>query len=257
MKPIKGLLLITMFIFLTSCGGGENTQPNQTNAYLKDTITVIVPLYSYPTGEYAQEWDKLINFQTNKEMLVIINPDNGPGNQKDDNFSEKIKILKNKGFKVIGYVYTNYGSRDLNQVYKDIDSWFSFYPDINGIFLDEVVDKNQTYYSKIADYIKSKNNLLLTVGNPGTEVNLSYLSIFDRLIVFENSYNNFINYNLKYKYSDINPSKVCILIYAVLDTTSFEKAKSKGLSNNIGCQYLTDKNNTDLYFKISSFLDKT
>lgn len=254
MKPVKHFLN-TVFIFALSCGG-TNNEPSQPIS-LKETSTILIPLYSYPNGQYSSEWDKLINFQTKKEVVVIINPDNGPGNQKDDNFGEKIKILKNKGFKVIGYVYTNYGSRDLNQVYKDIDSWFSFYPDINGIFLDEVVDKNQTYYSKIADYIKSKNNLLLTVGNPGTEVNLSYLSIFDRLIVFENSYNNFINYNLKYKYSDINPSKVCILIYAVLDTTSFEKAKSKGLSNNIGCQYLTDKNNTDLYFKISSFLDKT
>jgi hypothetical protein len=38
---------------------------------------------------------------------------------------------------LVGYVYTSYGQRPLQQVKSEIDRWIDFYPGLQGIFLDE------------------------------------------------------------------------------------------------------------------------
>ena len=64
-----------------------------------------------------------------------MNPTSGPGTAADVAYRSAISHCQGHGQDVIGYVFTDYGNRQMNQVKSDIDRYYSFYPRIRGIFL--------------------------------------------------------------------------------------------------------------------------
>ena len=238
-----------IFLLLYSCGGGGN---NNTQTATKSVDTILIPLYSYPVGQYSQEWEKLYNFNTNKKVFVVVNVDHGPSTQPDSNYADAISRLKTKGFYVIGYVHSSYANRDINLVKTDIDRWLQFYPNmIDGFFIDEVADQSYNYYANVYSYVKSKSQNMYVILNSGTVVDISYWSISDKIVVFESSFDAFKRYSHSFNFQ--TSSNVCIIVYGVPDITSFYDVMSKGLSMNSSCQYITDHSN-DVYFYVSSYL---
>jgi hypothetical protein len=103
----------------------------------KQSVAVyIVPLYSYPCCDYEQEWGKLLNLTTDKEVWVVVNVDSGPGSSVDSTYASIISRLKQKGFKVLGYMYSSYGRRSLETIYSEMDRWIRFY-NVDGFLIDE------------------------------------------------------------------------------------------------------------------------
>ena len=137
---MKKVFLMVIFVFLVSCGGSSSNSNNPANSNPNNFTTYIIPLYSYPVGQYQPEWEKLYNLNTSKRVYVIINPSSGPGDTTDANYLDAINKLKAKGFYAIGYVYTNRGNRNLEDVKNDINKWLSLYgtDKIDGFFIDEV-----------------------------------------------------------------------------------------------------------------------
>ena len=250
-----------IFLLLYSCGGSSNTQTtigdnSDTQTTTKSVDTILIPLYSYPVGQYSQEWQKLYNFNTNKKVFVIVNVDSGPSEQPDSNYVDAISRLKTKGFYVVGYVRTLYANRDINLVKTHIDRWLQFYPNmIDGFFIDEVANQpdKYNYYADIYNYVKSKSQNMYVVLNPGTIIDASYWNISDKIVVFESPYGEFKNYNHSFN-SQIS-SNVCIIVYGVPNITSFYEVRSKGFSINSSCQYITDYSDPDtVYFYLSNYL---
>ena len=240
-------LIILIFLLLYSCGGSSNTQ-----TATKSVDTILIPLYSYPVRQYSQEWQKLYNFNTNKKVFVVVNVDNGPSEQPDSNYANAISRLKTKGFYVVGYVRTLYANRDINSVKTDIDRWLQLYPNmIDGFFIDEVADQSYNHYADVYSYVKSISPNMYVILNPGTIVDTSYWNISDKIVIFESSYGNFRNYNHSFNFQ--TSSNVCIIVYGVPDITSFYQVKSKGLSINSSCQYITEYSNNP-YFYLSNYL---
>jgi hypothetical protein len=245
---------------LVSCGGSSSNSNNPTNTNLNDLTTYIIPLYSYPVGQYQPEWEKLYNLNTSKRVYIIINPSNGPGDTTDVNYLDAINKLKAKGFYAIGYVYTNRGNRNLEDVKNDINKWLSLYgtDKIDGFFIDEVSNDVQKfdYYKDVYTFANSKGKLIIL--NPGTNVDLKFFNISDKIIVFESSETNFeaFQYN---NYSSINSDRVCSIVYGTSsDKVSF--VKDKMLKNNSSCGYITDKtdnqqNRDSAYFYLSPYLN--
>jgi hypothetical protein len=146
---------------------------------------VIIPLYSYP----GIDWNSIVQSKlANPEvpMVVIINPDNGPGPSQDPNYVEGVNSLRSAGVLVLGYDHTSYAARSLPDVIGDINSYRSWY-NVSGIFFDEMsnVPGNEAYYSSLNDYAKSIG-LSFTVGNPGSSIPSSYLGTMDVIVVDEN-----------------------------------------------------------------------
>jgi hypothetical protein len=112
----------------------------------------IVPLYSYPCCGYEQEWEKLLNFTTDKKVWVVVNVNDGPGSSVDPTYASIISRLKQKGFKVLGYIYSSYGSRSLKTIYSEMDRWIRFY-NVDGFLIDEVSTSLKTYryYSRYTE----------------------------------------------------------------------------------------------------------
>lgn len=221
-------------------------------SYNLDTTTKlkgsIIPIYAYPT---SYEYSKIESIQTSKEIFVILNPNNGPGTSRDNEYYQKINSLKEKNFKILGYVYTSYGSRDISNIIADIDNWFNFYPSIDGIFFDEVISSktNINFYSQIITYTKNKNPSYKVVLNPGVIPDKEFFDIADIVIIAEVSEDVFLN--KWFLNNNANTQKSAILIY---DSKDWQISLKKAISNNIPYIYITDEK-TNTWYIVSSYVD--
>ena len=217
-----------------------------------DTETILIPLYSYPYGGYEQEWYELASFSSDKEVVVIVNYSSGPGTQKDTYYESFLALLKDSGKKLIGYVYTEYGNRDIETVKSEIDRWFQFYGEyLKGVFLDQVSTTNLAYYREIHKYIRKNYPCAEIVLNPGTNVSPIFFVIADRIVVAEMAADTYENYTYN-DYTVVEPHRVCSIVHTIPNASKMLEFKQKALSNNSSCLYFTETPAN--YFVLSSYL---
>lgn len=108
------------------------------------------------------------------KFTIIVNPSNGPGGSttlQDKNFLTNVpKLVAHRNVRLIGYVSTSWGGRDISEVEADIKQyaeWPSSSGDssfaVQGIFLDEgATEYNEatvSYYEQAASLIKQSSGL--------------------------------------------------------------------------------------------------
>jgi len=222
----------------------------------KNELSLIIPLYSYPTLWNSSMHNNL-NYLNNKfkKTIVIINPNNGPGKYRNPDYVNGIKYLNNNNIKVLGYIYTKYTKRKLFKVYHDLELYKDNYGDLNlkGIFFDEISlssKEDLDYLTKIIKYAHDLGFSFIAI-NPGIKLNQEFidLELFDLVISFEDS---FENYNIKdIKVKESKKTKHALLIYNLKEKISFDKIKNQGFDYF----YLTEDslpNPWDTLYKIES-----
>ncbi len=152
-----------------------------------------VPAYFYPgTSDY---WERLIAAGTRH---VIVNPSSGPGASEDPLYTAQIEACQAAGINCYGYLATTYGAKSAVDVNAEVDDWYAFYPDINGIFFDEVStdEADILYYQTARAYVISVAGpgFGKVVLNFGTEPDEIYMSNADICVTFEDTYANYLNY---------------------------------------------------------------
>lgn len=175
---ILRLLILGALSWMSRSGQAQNTHK------------VMVPAYFFPnndtipgTHNVGPYWSTLIDAaKLYKDRLVVIaNPDNGPGSGKDwqlQKYTEAIQKVRAEGAIVLGYVYTCYGmttlseacqGRTLKNLKTDIANWKAWYP-VDGIFLDECSTSPDTFtwYKNLDTYIQGLLPGALIVSNFGT-----------------------------------------------------------------------------------------
>ena len=230
-------------------------------------VNILVPAYFDPTTS-ASAWSALNSAATKlpNRVVAIANPASGPGTVAQTSYTNAITSLQSNQGRVVGYVDTSYATRSLAIVKADIDSWFSFFPSINGIFFDQVSNTNDNtkivYYQTLYNYVKSKRtSSLLVVHNPGTATLESYLvynsaRVSDIICTFESGINglewtqaswtskydrsNF--YGLFYNVSDIN---VASFDYGDIIDHAYQQ--------NAGWVYVTNDNLPNPWDTIASY----
>ncbi|MEO2068131.1 MAG: spherulation-specific family 4 protein [Desulfurobacteriaceae bacterium] len=178
---MRKIILIFVLSFFVSCGGEEYSELSA-KPKIKGSI---LPVYSYN----FTVWDQIISFPDgSKKFFIVINPFNGPGVVVDYQYSEFVSAINENGKIPLGYVYSSWGTRDMQEVEDDIDLWLKLYPEIKGFFIDEVEGINETfyYYKKITDYIRSLGNFSIVL-NVGALPDEAYFDIADLVVIFENS----------------------------------------------------------------------
>jgi hypothetical protein len=138
-------------------------------------------MYGWDAG-----FEKVIEAKSNNqgtEMVVIINPSNGPGSSEESHWSEVVEDLQDEDILVVGYVSTAYAGRSEGEVKEEIDRYTEWYG-LDGIFFDEVSPSAQAYYEDLYDYVKDESGLVVL--NPGAAVPESYEEAADIIIVYEN-----------------------------------------------------------------------
>jgi len=146
---------------------------------------IIIPLYTYP----GVDWNAIVAAKEANPavgMVAIINPDNGPGQGRDQNYVNGVNELVAAGVVVIGYDHTSFAARSLSAVEADMNSYKAWY-NVSGFFFDEMsnVQGNENYYSTLNQYAQSLG-MPFTVGNPGTSVPAGYIGTLDVIVTYEN-----------------------------------------------------------------------
>ena len=156
---------------------------------------VIVPLYAYPyLNEPGNLWNVLVEQKLRNPdvpFAVIMNPWSGPGLWQDPNYLMGTAQLRESGVEyVIGYIPTDYARYSEGRAPSDImammDTYRDWYPDVNGILLDEVNSRAShiDFYSEIVLHARNAG-FEYVVANPGTRIAEEYIAIFDNLMIYE------------------------------------------------------------------------
>ncbi|KAL2002749.1 hypothetical protein VTN02DRAFT_6028 [Thermoascus thermophilus] len=200
--------------------------------------TVFVPLYVYPAPGAWSELENVITAHPNVNFTVVINPGSGPGPNPlpDANYTREIpRLAAHDNVRLLGYVATTYAKRNISLVRKDIETYAAWPAKssnpalaVRGIFFDETpqqYDPDALAYLKELTAVVRKTEGLgpdhLVVHNPGVVPDSRYLPTADSTIVFEATYNTFLERHGANLFRDIansNRSQLCALIHSVPDS---------------------------------------
>jgi hypothetical protein len=192
----------------TDGGTDDNNTDNGNNNNGGNTTTskklgMLVPLYVYPDLHRSNsEWQRVIDNKKahpEAEIIVIANPSSGHFSSADALYVNAIQKTVEANITVVGYVYTQYGARDINVVKADIDNWTRFYKDlgVTGIFFDETEGREakgqRPYYKALTEYIKSQG-YQTSILNPGITADQTFVDNYtaDIIVSFESSYTAYL-----------------------------------------------------------------
>ena len=227
---------------------------------VNDSLKVLVPAYFDPSvSNYWSRLDAMARKMPGR-LYAIANPNSGPGTNYDPSYGAAIDSMQAAGGKIIGYVHTSYAQRALSSVEADIDSWYSFYPTLNGIFIDEQANTSgeESYYGQLYNYIKKKDSTALVVTNPGANTISSYLfdngsRIADVICVFENG-TGFGTWNPASWYSNYNRDNFYVIPYNT-SAADFPSVVDRADSLNMGWIYVTNDNLPNPYDTLPPYFE--
>jgi len=201
----------------------------------------LVPAYFTAAGS-PDPWDTMCEDMT-AGSIAIVNPNNGPVKRDAKGYLPAMKYCEERGQKVIGYVYTHYGKRSLKKVEKAIGEYYSWYPTVEGIFLDEMAElpspKLETYYQALEGYVHARGGIV--IGNPGdTAPSAWQLNVLDAVVTFEGSAVQYATYEPAPWVLTAKPEQIANIVFAASGTAQMEAACAKAAAQNVGLLYVTD-----------------
>jgi hypothetical protein len=216
---------------------------------------IAVPMYVDPSAA-ASLWAQVTSAAPTVALLVA-NPDSGPGTSAAAQYTQAIANAHAAGQAIVGYVHTSYAARAIAQVEADVDSWYSFYPAIDGVFVDETSTDTSTvasYYQPLYAYVKAKPSGPRTVViNPGTLVDESFMQAADIVVTFEDTYANYTNgsYPANPSWAASYPRwRFWHLVLSATTTADMQNAVSIARQRNVGYVYVTDQGPSTAYQQI-------
>jgi hypothetical protein len=200
----------------------------------------LVPAYFGPEGA-PDPWNTMCELAP-PGSTVILNPNNGPVKREATTYAQPIRSCEERGARVIGYVFTKYGKRHLSAVEKAIAHYYSWYPGVEGIFLDEMAETPtanvEAYYSALTSYVHEKGGFV--VGNPGDTATTPWqLATVDEVVTFEGSAASYAAYTPAPWVLAAQPRQIANIIYAASEG-QMQADCVKAQERNTGSVYLTD-----------------
>lgn len=204
---------------------------------------ILVPAYFDPSTA-PNLWSQLSSAAATVPLTVIMNPDSGPGTAADPSYSTAVGAVRGNGGKVVGYVSTQFGARTRADAQGDVDRYLSFYPDIDGIFLDEMStdtgDANLAYYLDLYNYIKGRRASLRVIGNPGTNTPEAYLARADVLVIFEDPQSAYAGATPDAYVANYPSTRFAMIAFDQPGSAGMVSDLELALSRNTGIVYVTD-----------------
>ena len=188
----------------------------------KEDLEILIPLYIYPTNGAWQELIDIKNSNPNISITAIVNPKNGHFNKEDSNYTKAIKELKSANIKIVGYVSTLYGDRDIDEVIADIDAWSRIYKSIgvSGIFFDEtsIYIDYLDYYKQLTKEARDRD-LNFTILNAGITTDQKYIdsNIANIVVTYEHTARKLLENPPKTYNTPTANTKLSLLVYKLED----------------------------------------
>lgn len=203
-------------------------------------MKIVVVSYTYPSDP---SWNNVFAHRADVHSC-ILNPHNGPGDNVDNNYVNLSAKLRSNGIKVLGYVHTSYGARNLELVKKDIWAWNTWYQ-ADGIFFDETSSKAQDlpYYRRL----KSIMGTSLMVTNHGVVPYQEYIDVADILCIAETNQGTYLGKSFPTWVNDYDPDRFLHIVFGVTDpVTVLERVQD----NNAFYYYMTTAGGSDPQFGV-------
>ncbi len=220
-------------------------------------LRILAPLYVNPASSLP--WRTLAaDHGVNSEMVVVVNPNSGPGLQAEPNYVGEVfraipeDLVRRKvpvKLRMLGYIAVQYGQKPIKNVRNEIQRWWKFYPQIDGVFVDEMpsADSELPYAEILADMVRSmkgpKNKAFpLVFLNPGVVCSEKYFDVADNICVFENRASELGRIGASVKeFAHKYPGKMSALVHTCLpEETSWEKVADHLIKHGIHTFYITD-----------------
>lgn len=221
-------------------------ESNVSLAKRQSKLNILIPLYIYPNWYDRDKyiWKQVVVAAKQVPITAIINPNNGPnGAPPNGDYQQGIRDLRQAGIRIIGYVHSNYGKRDLKLVNADIDL-YSKYFDIDGIFVDETASSKDKldYYHKVYQYIKLQRKSLQVIINPGTDLDESYLKkpVADIAVIFENDRKGWNTYQPPVYHQNYSAPHFAALVHTVAKSKVMKGIVDRAANFNFGYIYITN-----------------
>jgi len=202
--------------------------------------TMAVPAF-FPPGRF---WSQ-IDSAAPTLQLAVMNPASGPGTVYDQTYESVVRAAQKRGIAVVGYVDTDYGTRDLSAVESDIDRYYTWYH-VSGIFFDRASTEcglaiaPVSYYARLNAYVKSKGGSARTVLNPGRQTRECFIGDADILLTFEGSDTQYIDsYSAPSWVAKYSPSHFWHVIYSASSAAAMTRAVDLSKQRGAGFVYVT------------------
>ena len=183
LEEVSKRFLPIIAVVVLSVAAASAIRPS--NAVGSNPTGLVIPLYTDPsTGTWAAVLNAKLS-HLSVPMIVVINPNNGPGTYPEPGYLEGIKAFQAAGIIVLGYMATGYAKTYIGLVQHDLYAYWSWYA-LDGIMFDEMSDSmmDQGYYATLNAYVK-QIGMTYTMGNPGTSVPMGLIGTLDSLAIYE------------------------------------------------------------------------
>jgi hypothetical protein len=219
-------------------------------------LRLLVPAYIYPAGEGKKEWHRLIDAASKVEIVVIANPNSGPGEDRDIEYDVIFTEASARGVTLVGYVSTDFGKRSQLDIKKDIDTWFKFYPQIRGIFFDQQPRESHhtAHFAELRDAVRQKLKDPLVITNPGIPCDESYLAqgVSNVTCVFVN-FQGFDRFELPATFKPYDASRFAAMPYNISDAETMRTLVKEVVLKRIGYLYISDAKPPNAWGKLPAY----
>jgi serine/threonine protein kinase len=206
-------------------------------------LRLLVPAYFPPDGEGRGHWQRLLGAPDPRAVVIIANPDSGPGKAADPHLLRALGRARRKGFTVIGYVSTRFARRPLGEVKGDVDRWARLYPDVRGVFVDQQASAADQvdYYAILYGYARGERGLSLVVSNPGAACAEGYLARpCADVVCLAQPAQDFSHFRPPSWAGGYPASRFAALVYQVGDPGRMRRSLLQMPDTGVGYGYVTD-----------------
>jgi hypothetical protein len=230
-----------------------------TNSRSSRATTVLVPAYFYPTDDGAKAWERLCQAARSIQVQAVINPASGPGTTADPNYAAIVEKFRAAGGKVLGYVHTSYGDREIGLVQSDIKNYLDMYH-VDGFFIDEMRGDplGVHYYSSLYNFIKRQNQALEVVGNPGIVPNEAYVKqkTADRLVIFEGGAADFQDHLPARWVRQYRPDRFVHIVYDARTAEQMLRVLDRNAGLHAAAVFISDGAGSNPYDRLPSYWER-
>lgn len=205
--------------------------------------SLAVPVYDKPMGVF---WNDVTSAGASTVPFVIASPSNGPGVAIDPTYKAAISKNAASTIRTLGYVQTNYQARAFKETYNDINTWYQFYPDTKGIFIDLVKEGGSPelcYVAALYSHVKNIRPNDTVVLGPGTHISAAYEPYGDIFLNASSDYGTYQNWKVQYpgfEDKQLYQNRFWHMVHSV-SASNYGSAFDAVRANNAGWTFITDK----------------
>ncbi|MFG1604854.1 spherulation-specific family 4 protein [Actinoplanes sp. NPDC049265] len=210
---------------------------------------LVVPAYFHPAVA-ADDW-KALAAHGSAVRAVILNSYNGPGPAFE---RELTAAAVATGRPLLGYVDTDYGRRDPDEVLADVDRWHDWYP-VTGLFLDRVATGSDllVWYEVVVEEIR-RRTFGTMVFNHGANPDPRYAELADALVTFEGPYAWHQEIEVPAWIRSMPAERIWHLVYDT-PSTLLPTSLARAAEANAGVVYVTERAGANPWDGVPGYLD--